>query len=117
MSISIFNYFNYVKTFLMIFFIDFIGERPYKCEYCELAFVNSSRLVVHRRMHTGEKPFSCNLCNKCFSTSNQLASHKKCHMTSDESRPFGCITCGKSFSKEENLQSHTVNYHPDTLLE
>lgn len=35
------------------------GNKPYKCQYCEMGFVSNHCLQRHLRTHTGEKPFVC----------------------------------------------------------
>ena len=30
-----------------------LGEKPYKCDQCPMAFANVTRLKIHKRLHTG----------------------------------------------------------------
>ena len=43
-----------------------INVKPYKCNFCERTFPESSKLTMHNRSHTGEKTFKCNLCEKAL---------------------------------------------------
>ena len=40
--------------------------RNYKCKYCGKTFKQSSKLVVHEKIHTGEYGGHCSICNKNF---------------------------------------------------
>ena len=76
------------------FNIKFIGERPYKCSLCELAFSTQTILTNHRLTHTGyfmfilyflqskssnyflgERPHVCEFCNERFMYKRQLKPH------------------------------------------
>ncbi|NWX38679.1 BC11A protein, partial [Notiomystis cincta] len=49
------------------------------CEYCGKVFKNCSNLTVHRRSHTGERPYKCELCNYACAQSSKLTRHMKTH--------------------------------------
>ncbi|XP_059476609.1 zinc finger and BTB domain-containing protein 14-like [Neocloeon triangulifer] len=49
--------------------------RPFKCDFCHLAFFRSAHLKRHRRLHTGEKPYECELCGKSFARQDKLKQH------------------------------------------
>ncbi|XP_056914825.1 BAF chromatin remodeling complex subunit BCL11B a [Takifugu flavidus] len=50
------------------------------CEFCGKTFKFQSNLVVHRRSHTGEKPYKCQLCDHACSQASKLKRHMKTHM-------------------------------------
>ncbi|KFW90105.1 B-cell lymphoma/leukemia 11A, partial [Phalacrocorax carbo] len=45
------------------------------CEFCGKTFKFQSNLVVHRRSHTGEKPYKCNLCDHACTQASKLKRH------------------------------------------
>ncbi|NXS43751.1 ZNF84 protein, partial [Balaeniceps rex] len=55
------------------------GERPFLCTDCPKAFIDKSRLVVHRRTHTGERPFPCAVCGQAFTQKIALITHQRVH--------------------------------------
>nr|CAH7719243.1 unnamed protein product [Callosobruchus chinensis] len=61
---------------------DFIGEKPYQCQWpeCEWRFARSDELTRHYRKHTGAKPFKCGVCERSFARSDHLALHMKRHL-------------------------------------
>ena len=49
---------------------------------CSRKFAWSGHLKDHmRRRHTGEKPFKCDICELKFATSGDLSRHMKRHLT------------------------------------
>ncbi|KAH1003576.1 hypothetical protein HUJ04_003477 [Dendroctonus ponderosae] len=61
---------------------DYIGEKPYQCQWpeCEWRFARSDELTRHYRKHTGAKPFKCGVCERSFARSDHLALHMKRHL-------------------------------------
>ena len=60
------------------------GDRPYTCATCGQAFLQSSDLTAHVRVHTGDRRYACT-CGKAFSKSSHLARHcKKVHALDPE---------------------------------
>ncbi|CAO2595470.1 Zinc finger protein 322 [Lemmus lemmus] len=37
----------------------YTGEKSYRCDMCEKAFIQSSDLISHQRIHHYEKPYKC----------------------------------------------------------
>ena len=79
------------------------GEKPFKCDLCELCLPDNSSLKSHLRTHTGEKPFKCDLCGLCFTRSSSLKPHLHTHT---EENPFKCEVCGLCFAQCRGLKSH-----------
>lgn len=83
------------------------GPRIHKCEDCDKAFVESSKLKRHQLVHTGEKPYQCTFegCGKRFSLDFNLRTHVRIH-TGD--KPYVCPydNCTKKFAQSTNLKSH-----------
>jgi len=84
------------------------GEKPYKCDYCEKAFKQSSHLTEHTRIHTGEKPFECTLCEKAFAQRSPLVTHMRIHTGE---KPYKCKYCGKDFTHYSSYTRHEKNQH------
>ena len=87
------------------------GERPYKCDFCQMDFTTQSVLVKHRRVHTGEKPFQCEECGMAFTQRSTLVNHKKVHTGKRRRYPqrvlyFLCKPCSRHYPTVEKLHSH-----------
>jgi uncharacterized Zn-finger protein len=48
--------------------LDLYRERPFKCQYCDRRFANSSDRKKHQHVHTSDKPYNCrvNGCDKTY---------------------------------------------------
>jgi uncharacterized Zn-finger protein len=75
------------------------------CEYCGKVFKNCSNLTVHRRSHTGEKPYKCELCNYACAQSSKLTRHMKTHGRIGKD-VYKCKFCGMPFSVASTLEKH-----------
>uniref|UniRef100_G3TU33 BCL11 transcription factor B n=1 Tax=Loxodonta africana TaxID=9785 RepID=G3TU33_LOXAF len=58
----------------------FLSTKSKSCEFCGKTFKFQSNLIVHRRSHTGEKPYKCQLCDHACSQASKLKRHMKTHM-------------------------------------
>lgn len=55
------------------------GELAHGCEFCGRKFRFQSSLIAHRRVHTGEKPYKCNVCDHACAQHSKLKRHMKTH--------------------------------------
>lgn len=55
------------------------GEKPFKCKYCDKAFITGTMMRKHERIHTGERPYKCNICEKAFNQRSSLKVHMNTH--------------------------------------
>ena len=79
------------------------GGKPYKCDMCGKAFNQTRKLAIHWRIHTGEKPHKCDVCGKVFKQAAKFLIHWRYHM---REKPYKCDVCGKAFSQTANLAIH-----------
>lgn len=79
------------------------GEKPFKCDQCDVAFNGAGMLATHRRKHTGEKPYMCDECGETFRLLSTLKSHRRRHTGE---KPFVCELCGSSFTQRAAMQRH-----------
>eukprot|EP00095_Tigriopus_kingsejongensis_P010563 snap_masked-scaffold421_size176100-processed-gene-0.20 protein:Tk10563 transcript:snap_masked-scaffold421_size176100-processed-gene-0.20-mRNA-1 annotation:"b-cell lymphoma" len=75
------------------------------CEFCGKVFKNCSNLTVHRRSHTGEKPYKCELCNYACAQSSKLTRHMKTHGRLGKDI-YKCRFCDMPFSVPSTLEKH-----------
>ena len=84
------------------------AERRHKCAFCGAAFLHSSHVKKHIRIHTGEKPFVCSDCGAAFTENGGLKRHSRVH-TRD--KPYHCVLCSKAYSDCSSLRRH-LQTHP-----
>ncbi|XP_065363358.1 uncharacterized protein LOC135956717 [Calliphora vicina] len=88
------------------------GEKPFKCDFCEKAFVRKTELLTHRRKHTGERPYKCTICGKAFTQNCKLTVHNRIHTGE---RPYKCKFCQRTFTKSDSLRLHLRNHTGENL--
>ncbi|XP_061428132.1 zinc finger and BTB domain-containing protein 17-like isoform X2 [Lethenteron reissneri] len=83
-----------------------LDVRPYKCQYCDVAFHRNNSLWSHikARHNYGLPAYQCTHCNKRFATPSQLTHHLRYHTGE---RFHACELCGRMFVNRSGLQRHT----------
>ena len=82
-----------------------LGEKPFKCDQCDFACIQSFDLVKHKFTHSGDKPYKCEICPKQFTRPARLRDHMRTHTGE---KPYICEVCGKGFAIQTGLKSHQV---------
>ncbi|XP_004682078.1 PREDICTED: B-cell lymphoma/leukemia 11B [Condylura cristata] len=82
---------------------------------CGKVFKNCSNLTVHRRSHTGERPYKCELCNYACAQSSKLTRHMKTHGQIGK-EVYRCDICQMPFSVYSTLEKHMKKWHGEHLL-
>ncbi|KAL0964438.1 hypothetical protein UPYG_G00323860 [Umbra pygmaea] len=90
-------------------------RRSDTCEFCGKVFKNCSNLTVHRRSHTGERPYKCELCNYACAQSSKLTRHMKTHGQIGKD-VYKCEICQMPFSVYSTLEKHMKKWHSDRPL-
>ncbi|CAG0888162.1 unnamed protein product [Darwinula stevensoni] len=97
-------------------------ERPFKCQFCNLAFKLSGNLkkhLIYSHISPSKKEtkvvakstfrFSCDICHRGFKCKNHLQDHVQSkHSTA---RPFKCHLCNYACKLRSNLKKHVILSH------
>lgn len=115
------------------------GEKPYKCEFCEVRCAmkgnlkshvrikhsmentlkcpecdfqcgNKTSLRHHIRGHQPEQPVKCSECSYSCSSKAALKVHERIH---GKERPFKCEFCSFDTKQRSNLTTHVRKAHGD----
>lgn len=81
------------------------GERPYKCELCDLTFARNTTMIRHKLVHSGELPYQCNVCKKRFRQDATLRGHMFIHTGIG----VPCSVCNKMFARRVDVKKHMVS--------
>ena len=80
-----------------------LGEKPFKCNFCDETFRQESHVKRHERVHTDEKPFTCDICGETFTDKTLAKEHKMSH---SGEKHFACNLCGSKFATKAKLKRH-----------
>ncbi|XP_053696235.1 zinc finger protein 271-like [Sabethes cyaneus] len=78
------------------------------CDICYQVFVDSTYLMLHRRVHFAENPYACDLCPKVFKSLHHVGEHRRGH-TGD--KPNQCAQCPLAFARIGDLNKHVKAQH------
>lgn len=88
-----------------------------RCPYpgCNKIFNRSYNFKSHYKIHSGEKPFKCNYCELNFARCHDLRRHEKIHQPSAHIANK-CELCFKTFSRPDALNRHIKMSNCQNLL-
>lgn len=79
----------------------------FKCEDCDMSFINSIAFNRHIKIHNPNNPNLCNVCNKRFPNRTSLEMHMRSH---DKVKPLHCEICGQGAIHQNALKTH-MRFH------
>ncbi|KAM9326861.1 zinc finger and BTB domain-containing protein 41 [Gastrophryne carolinensis] len=95
------------------------SKKNLKCPVCEKEFDRLGKFETHTRVHTGEKPFKCDICNLRYSTKSNLTVHRKRHNSGSEipRKEQTCPFCNKLHASRKTLVKHVKRFHAENAQE
>ena len=79
-------------------------HRRFICDFCGKQFTSKPNRDRHVRYHTGEKPYKCELCNLSFFRGDDLKYHRTTRHS--DVKPFNCSKCHMTFAWAKDLEKH-----------
>ncbi len=80
------------------------ADKFYKCTVCDYCCRMKESMLKHIRCHTGEKPYKCEVCNITITQLSALHFHiKKKHPSF---KPIKCTLCAEAFLVPTHLRCH-----------
>ncbi|KAK3099290.1 hypothetical protein FSP39_002096 [Pinctada imbricata] len=79
-------------------------HRRFICDFCGKQFTSKPNRDRHVRYHTGEKPYKCELCNLSFFRGDDLKYHRTTRHS--DVKPFSCSKCRMNFAWAKDLEKH-----------
>ena len=93
------------------------GERPFKCDICELAFNAKSNMKVHSKTHEKNHNNSDGKEQTRFTeTERTNAKNNESNGDSDD-KPYECAICQSTFPEKQDLLLHKKNHAKDGQFE
>ena len=95
--------------------VEHLGDKPYRCELCNLEYASKMSLRVHMNSNKhlkaipsgesapDEKQYKCQYCDERFFLPYQVRDHERYHTGE---KPFKCQYCEKSFRIKPSLTCH-----------
>ncbi|XP_055676826.1 zinc finger protein 883-like [Lutzomyia longipalpis] len=81
--------------------------KPFLCDTCGLAMIDSRDLKRHMMIHRGLKPHKCDVCEKTFRLKTEVEQHRRVHIPSSEiTEQYACPMCPKKFRTNVTLWRH-----------
>ncbi|KAJ6646867.1 Zinc finger protein [Pseudolycoriella hygida] len=85
------------------------------CPYCDKMFTTKTNMLSHIGIHTGERNFKCEICGAAFIASSSLSNHRKIHKK--ENPIINCKECGIILADTAMLKNHMRDHQKIVMLE